>query len=172
MAIFGQFWSVSTFYINLGPKTSKFKICSSTQMGRDTNETRRDEIETRRIQFETNRDFGYPIDTNRDKSRLLIAPKFLIRDKVETWFSGTRRDETAFLVSSRPRNRDEKFLDPSLIKILWEQPRNLRQLSIIRIQIRIVGIYLLNSFMKVSSLKERPNHHNYRSSRAIKIFWI
>ena len=58
------------------------------------------------------------------------------------------------------------YLHDFKIKILWEQPRNLRQLSIIRIQIRIVGMYLLNSFMKVSSLKERPNHQNYKSSGA------
>ena len=50
----------------------------------------------------------------KTQSRQLFSDNLSIRDKSRQENFETRRDETVFLVSSRPRNRDEKFLDPSL----------------------------------------------------------
>ena len=84
-------------------------------MGRDRILPRRDETEKCRTESRNVSRLVLVKDAHRDKSRHLQSQKFRLRDNFETEKIETRRDETAFLVSSRPRNRDEKFLDPSLV---------------------------------------------------------
>ena len=84
-------------------------------MGRDSILPGRDETETGQNETRQNEKLFFSKNPNRDKVEtfdLSIYPNRDIsrRDKV-----GTRRDETAFLVSSRREILDFKFLDPSLL---------------------------------------------------------